>query len=141
MILGDEIAAILPELRTQAESLMVDVVTITVPGEGDGVYDEATNITLPPAPVQVYAGPARIQVAQLSSDKPLVAVDQLTVVQHIISIPVGAAVVPKAARITITASAHDPANIGRVFAVRAVLHKTHATALRMSCEQIQVEAS
>lgn len=140
MILGDEITAVLPELRAQANSLMEDTCTITVPGVGEGVYDEATNTTTPPAPVQIYAGPARIQIAQLSSDKPLVAVDQLTVVQHIISIPVGAAVVPKAARITIKASAHDPANVGRVFTVRAVLHKSQATALKMQAEEIQREA-
>lgn len=147
-MLGDDIAAALPELREHANSLMQDTCTITIPGEGEGTYDPETSTTVPPVPTVIYPRPdtdddgrCRIQLSQPVSDRPLVAVDQKTVVSHVISIPVGTATVPKLATITITASTHDQANVGRQFAVRSRLTKTQATAERLQADEIQLEAS
>lgn len=147
MTLGDAVTGALPRFRARANSLMQDTCTITIPGEGEGTYDPDTNTTVPPDPTVIYPRPdtdddgrCRIQLSQPVSDRPLVAVDQKTVVSHVISIPVGTATVPKLATITITASTHDQANVGRQFTVRSVLNKTQATAFRMQCDQLQLEA-
>ncbi len=136
--------------RIRAESLMQDTCTITIPGAGAGVYDAATNTTTPPAPVQVYAGPCRLRTPRLlAGTQAVVGPDAITQVYYVISIPVGSVrqgsavplVVPKAAKVTVVTSRHDPASPGRVFAVNAVQHETQATAMKMQCIEIQREAS
>lgn len=136
MIVHD-IEAVLPGFRAQAESLMVDECTITAPGTGEPVYDPETNTTtIPPGP-EIYSGKCRIQLTAASGDRPLVAIDQRLTVQHTISIPVGAALVTPDCTVLITASAHDPANVGRRFLVRAVVRKSFATAQRFQAEEVQ----
>ncbi|WP_029135322.1 DUF6093 family protein [Nakamurella lactea] len=136
----DRLAGVLARGRDHANALMQDSCTITIPGEGEGTYDPGTNTTIPPDPTVIYDGRCRIQLSQPVSDRPLVAVDQKTVVSHVISIPVGSPTVPRMALITITASTHDPANIGRQFTVRSRLSKTHATAERLQADELQLEA-
>lgn len=135
--------------RARAASLMQDTCTITIPGVGAGVYNEATNTTTPPAPVTIYAGPCRLRTPRLlAGTQVLVGPDAITQVYYVITIPVGAVrqgsaglplIVPKAAKVTVVTSRHDPASPGRVFAVNAVQHETQATAMKMQCIEIQRE--
>lgn len=129
--------------RTRAESLMQDACTITVRGVGEPVYDPVTNTSVPPQRRTIYTGKCRIRSQRklLTGSQASVAgaADVITQVDAAVSIPVDAAIVPKAAIITITDSAHDPANIGRVFAVNAVLHETQAMAMKMQCIEEQLE--
>jgi hypothetical protein len=55
--LGTDIAAVLPELRAQAESRMTDTCRITRPGDGEPVMNPDTGQYEDPSPVEVY-GPA-----------------------------------------------------------------------------------
>lgn len=136
-MIGDDIAAALPEMRAMAESLMTDECAITRAGVGVGTYDPVTNQVTPPPPILVYSGKCRIQRQQITSDTPTVAADVLVVAQHIVSIPVGSASVELEDRIEITGSASDSANIGRRFTARSPLHKSQATALRIQCEEVE----
>ena len=59
MSLHDAIAAELPYLRAQAESLMVDTCEITAAGEP--VWDEGDGIFTPGAATTVYEGKCRLR--------------------------------------------------------------------------------
>jgi len=60
-MLGDDIAAALPELRAHAESLMRDRCVITDPTTAERAWDAATGTYGPASPVTVYAGQCRVQ--------------------------------------------------------------------------------
>lgn len=135
------IDSVLQSGRSAALRLMQDTCTIVTPGVGDPVYNPVTNTSAAPGSVEIYTGPVRVQLQAIASDRPLVAGDSLaTVRRYVVSIPVGAAVVPKGAIITISASAHDPGLVATKFTVRSVLHKSQATALRMECEKLERES-
>lgn len=132
--------SILESGRAAALRLMQDTCTIATPGADAPVYDPATNTSTASGAVQVYAGPVRVQLQAIASDRPLVAGDSLSTVRYVVSVPVGAAAIPKGAVVTITESAHDPGLVGTKFTVRVVLHKSQATALRMECEKLERES-
>ncbi|NNG36942.1 DUF6093 family protein [Nakamurella aerolata] len=136
-MLADDIDLALPELRAHTESLMQDTCVITVAGDGLPVWDEETQTSVPPEPQVIYEGKCRIRLPQMNSDRPLLAVDQVVTVQHIISIPVAAVDVPNGATVTVTASRWDAANVGRRFTVRSTVHQSQATAQRLACEEVQ----
>lgn len=136
-MLADDIDLALPELRAQAESLMQDTCEIRAPGDGLPVWDEEKQASIPPESVLLYQGKCRIRLPQMNSDRPLLAVDQVVTVTHVVSIPVAAVAVPSGATIRITDSRHDPANVGRTFMVRSTLHQSQATAQRLACEEVQ----
>ena len=59
-----------------------------------------------------------------------------TVLGLIVQLPVDATVYRIGDRVTITASVFDPALVGVVATVTALMHKTHATARRLVCEEV-----
>lgn len=54
-----------------------------------------------------------------------------------VSLPISVTDVAVGDDVVILASAHDPGLAGRVLTVTAVLRKTHATARRLSCAEVQ----
>ena len=135
-MLGTDIAEALPELRGQAESLMVDTCTITGPGDGDGTLDEDTGIVTPPTGVELYDGPCRVQAQNVQPANPTVGETEFTTLAYIVSVPISVVDVPVGATVTITASALDADLVGRVFSVTGAVHKTHLTARRLVCEEV-----
>jgi len=135
-MLGIDIAAELPGLRAEAESLMVDTCTIAVPGGGDGTLDEDTGIVTPPAGAEIYDGPCRVQSRDVQPANPTAGETEFTTIAYIVSVPVSVVDVPIGATVTVTASALDADLVDRVFTVTGLVHKTHLTARRLVCEEV-----
>ena len=128
--LGDMLAATLPQLRAQAESMMRDTVLVrrrtgTVP-DGQG-GDVATY-------VQVYTGRGRVQRAQVQASTPEAGGHTFTVARLQVHLPLTADV-QVGDEITVTASDEDPLLTGAHFRVTFVPRKSLATALRVDVEE------
>lgn len=133
MSLGAEIAAALPEMRLQAESMMQVSCTITIPAAG--VWDEtsgtySTSLTL------LYTGPCRVRRPNASDRQATAGEAGYVMGDVIVSVPVSAPVVPAGATITITASVHDPQMVGSAFTVLGPHGQTHSTARRYRCAEV-----
>lgn len=132
-MLGDTIAGALPLLRSQAESLMRDACTVTrVTGTTAG--------TLPGSRVDVtatvYAGKCRVQSREGQEANPEVAGFVSTVQRYQVHVPVGSFRPAVGDVVTVTSAAHDPYLVDREFRVVGLLHKSMATAYRLSVEEV-----
>lgn len=136
-MLGDSIAAALPELRAHAESLMVDTVLIEA-DTGDVTSDP---VTLEDVPVyaEVYAGMGRIQrTGALSSRDDVTGDFEFGVDAVLVQVPLSATGVKRGHRVTVTALGpqSDPDLLGLVATVQANLTKTHPTKRTLVCEEV-----
>lgn len=132
----------LAEGRAAWLALAVDTWKITKPGTGEGSLDEGTGARTSPDPVTVYQGPGRLQI-RADANSNIVEVTagekewayQTAILAIPVTAPTGATGDPAAVTIDMTATcitaSSDPAMEGRVFQIRATMHKTHATARRL----------
>lgn len=130
-MLGDDIAAALPELRAHAVSRMTETVRIGTLDEG---VDEET---LEPVTVfdSVYEGAARLRFPQSPSGE-VDAASQLVVLQGaVLSLPSGTAGITPDMRAIVDDSTSDAALIGRVFRIRGFAAAGQTTATRFSVEE------
>lgn len=129
------VAGILARGRVQAEALMTDACTITrVTGqtlnEVDGTYNDTTST--------VYTGKCRVQLRNMAvAALPLSGERQVVAQQLEVSVPIAAGEAQVGDKITVTASAHDPQLVGRVYRVREEVRKSHATARRLVVQEEQ----
>ena len=133
-MIADDIAAALPELRAQAESMMVDACLITTAGAP--TWDDATGTYTPGSPTTVYEGKCRVRNANpapqgTDAGETVWAVDLI-----VVSLPlVGSEAVADGHEVTFTA-AQDPA----LLTVRAVVQaghvQTYSTARRVPCQVV-----
>ena len=134
MSLGADIAAALPGLRAQAESLMVDSCVVTSTGEP--VWDEPAGEWTAPDGVTVYAGKCRVQLPNVAESNPVAGETEWTVQAAIVSLPVAGS---EAVRIghtgVLTSGVFDSRLSGTVYRVTGEHKKTHATARRLRCEE------
>jgi hypothetical protein len=135
-MIGADLAAVLPELRAQAESMMLDTCTIATPGTGAGTFDEDTGITTPPAPVTVYTGACRVQSRDVQPSNPQAGETEYTTIAYVISVPASVVDVGVGATVTVTAASLDADLVGRSFTVTGLVHKTYLTARRLVCEEV-----
>lgn len=131
-MLGDAIAGALPELRRAAESMMRDTCTVhTVTGQTvDDLTGKSTPIVEP-----VYEGPCRVQTYEPYEANPEAGGGTATVQRYAVHVPVASFRPEVGQVVTVTASVFDPHLVGREFRVVALLHKTAATAYRLSVEE------
>ena len=132
-MLGHDVAATLPELRAQAESLMVDACVI------DRQSGETLNVTtgqMTPTYAPVYSGRCRVQAPGTQGGNPNAGEHQFTVLGHVVQLPIDATVYAVGDRVRITAASLDPALVGRVFTVTSLMHKSHPTSRRLVCDEI-----
>jgi hypothetical protein len=122
--------------RAAAESLMVDACTITRPGAGDPVFDPSTGGYTNPEPVTVHAGPCRVQVNAPDSTSEDFGGRSVTTSPLRVSVPMSVTGVRQQDLVTITAAALDPDLAGRTFRVEYAPAKTHMTARRLECEEV-----
>lgn len=121
--------------RAAAESLMVDTCTVTrVTGrtldEDDGTYSDTTSI--------VYSGKCRIQVRNAAvAALPLSGEREVVAFMLELQTPMTGAALAVGDVVTVTASLYDPTLADRVFRVREVFHKSHATARRTLVQEEQ----
>lgn len=136
-MLGQDIAAELPGLRVEAESLMVDTLLVEV-DTGDVDTDP---VTLEEVPVwaEVYAGPGRIQRPGALSPREQVAGGfEFDVRAVLAQLPLSATGIEQGMRVTAVALADttDPDLLGLVATVQANLTKTHPTKRTLVCQEV-----
>lgn len=130
-MLGHDIAAALPELREEAESLMTDAVLIQ---RSTGKRTDPATGKLVETWETTYDGKARWlpSVGQTTVEQ---AGTSVTVDTRELRIPVSADGVRAGMRVTTTASAHAPSLVGRVAVV--VLDSTQSQPVhrRLQCKE------
>ena len=126
-MLGQEIAAALPELRAHAESLMVDACVIER-ATGETTFDP---VTLEEVPVYapVHSGKCRIQRPDTQTRETVVGGIEFAQRGVYGQLPLSAVGIRKGDRLTVTAvgDTTDPDLLGLVASVEANLTKTHPT--------------
>lgn len=133
LTLGEDLAQVLPELRAEAESLMVDACTVGRPGETTTDPDTGELVT-PLTPL--YAGKAKVQTWEAQESNPEAGGAGLTVQRYSVHVPVGSFAPEVGDVVEITASALDANLVGRKYRVVALLHKSMATAYRLGVEEM-----
>ena len=135
-MIGDDITAALPELREQALSLMVDACVVERPAGRvrDPVTLEYTDVW-----ITVYPeGPCRVQIVTVGTPSELVGAPgrDWIVQEAVVQLPVQAVQYRSRDRVTVTASAEDPALAGAVLTVTGQQRKTHAVMRRLNVQEV-----
>ena len=136
-MLGDDIAAVLPEMQAHAESMMVDSCVI----ERDTGETTMDPVTLEEVPVfaQVHAGKCRVQRpgAVVGGNEPVVGESEFGVQVVHFQLPLSALGIRRGMRARVTAvGSSDPDLLGLVATVQANLTKTHPTKRTLVCEEV-----
>lgn len=136
-----DVAAALPGMRDQAESLMLDDCVIRRPS-GETTIDPDTGLPTTTW-TTIYGGTGeheqdrcKVQSEAVVTLNPTSGDHTYTVDRWMVHLPVSAAGIKVGDEITITASALDPANVGRKFHVSGLFRKSMATAQRLPVEEV-----
>ena len=136
-MIGHDIAATLPELRSHAESMMTDACVITGPN-GSPTWDDATGTYTIPAGSTVYAGPCRLRmpgrVTRADSGDAAFAVDEGT-----LSLPVDGSEDVGAGMVALVALGNDPIASVSV-SIQATHVQTNSTARRLPVKLVSRDA-
>jgi hypothetical protein len=132
-VIGDELAAALPELQSQSESLMRDM--IRAEELGDPVFDPGTGKSTRAVLSTPYAGVARVQAAKEPTDV-LTADDHVVVQRYTVSAPLSATGLRPGLVVTVLAS-EDPDMTGRTLLITAVQGGTFVTSRRFTATDQQ----
>lgn len=127
-------SAILARGRALAESLMVDSCAIT--RAGGETTDPDTGVITPGAATDVYSGRCRVQQKQAQASPQDPGEAYVLMLRLEVQLPMSVVGLQVDDRIEITASAHDPDLVGRVFSIRDLMHKSHATSRRVGCQEL-----
>lgn len=121
-------ASVLARGRAAAETGMVDECVIRrVTGE---LTDPATG-EVTPAYTVIYTGKCRVQGSLAQAGQITAGQDYLLMLRLEVHLPMAVTGLQAGDAITITSATHDPDLPGRVFLIRDLAHKTHATARRV----------
>ena len=135
MNLGADIAAALPQLRRQAESMMRDECTIT--RAGTQTWDDAVGVCTGGTPTLLYAGPCRVRRPNVAEREAAAGEADWTVTGAVVSIPVdGTTDDLLGATVTVVGCEMDPSLTGRVFTVLAPHAQSQADARRLRCVEV-----
>jgi hypothetical protein len=100
---------------------------------GETTDDESGVVT--PTYATVYAGKCRMQQPAATAQEQESGEAALLMVRFELQVPISVVGVAADDEVQVTASVHDPDLVGRLFAVRGLFHKTHATARRIQVEE------
>lgn len=133
MSLAADVLRVLPELRAQAEALMVDACRITAPGETvtDNDTGEVTNER-----TVVYEGRCKVQSKDSAVSNPEAGEASFTVVSRQIHIPANAAEIRDGYEVEITGSLLNSFTVGKVYRVEGFTPDTYDTAFRLPVKEI-----
>lgn len=140
-MLGHDIAAALPELRAQAESMMVDTCRVRrLDTDTPSVPDPDTLALVPNYLADdIYAGPCRIQrPGALSPREQVSGGFEFDVRAVIAQLPLSATDIASGDHVEVTAIGPltDPDLMGLVATVQANLAKTHPTKRTLVCQEV-----
>ena len=82
-----------------------------------------------------YTGRCRVQQVGTQASNPNAGERQLTVIGHVVQLPIDATAYRVGDRVTITTGTLDPALVGRVFTVTSWIPKSHDTMRRLVCDE------
>lgn len=118
--------------RALAEQLMVD--TCEIKRVTSETTDPASGV-ITPTYATLYTGPCRVQhrEAQGREEQPGQAFLVMLLLE--LQLPMSVTGLQVDDQVTVTTSAHDPDLVGRVFFIRDLMHKTHATSRRVSIQE------
>lgn len=121
--------------RAAAEQLMADTCVIK---HRTGQTTDKVEGTTVPTYTTVYTGKCRVQQSPLGvvSSPGQVGDAHVMMVPLVVQLPMSVTGLLEGDEITITASATDPDLVNRVFKVRDLAHKTHATARRVGVQEV-----
>lgn len=133
MSLLDAVTAALPDLRTQAEALMVDSIRFAEPGTE--TFENGTYVTTPGA--TIYEGPCQVQVTDTVPRDATVGETEIAVERIVIKVPWDADPIPVNSVGEITAvSAVSGVVVGTRYRVIGSHDKTFQTASRYPAELV-----
>ncbi|WP_210887967.1 DUF6093 family protein [Micromonospora sp. C41] len=119
--------ALLARGRAAAEALMVDACEVRRrTGEGS---DDDGNVVV--TYEDVYEGRCRVQQRSTQAAQEDVGEDFQLMLRLEVHLPMSVVGLEAGDEVKVTASVHDPDLVGRVFLVRDLAHKSHATARRV----------
>lgn len=133
-VIGAEIAAELPRLRAEAESMMVDTCAITRATAGS-TFNETTGAYTGGSTTTVYTGACRVKPRDNADRVVQYGQEAVSFWPFIVSVPMSATGISLNDIVTVTASALDASLVGMVLRVREVLQGSHLTARRLACER------
>lgn len=133
-MLGDDLTAVLPELRAQAASLRTAACTITRPST-DGTFDPETGTTTYPE-TTIYEGECRLRAPSLADRETFSGEHEFTLQDAVLSLPIEAVGLKTNDLVTVTASAMDPDLIGRQYTLIAVHRGSQITARRCVVREV-----
>ena len=120
--------SVLARARAVAEAGMVDTCTIRrVAGE---TTDETTGAVTPTYST-LYTGACRVQQRTAAASPAEGGEAYALMLALEVHLPMSVTGLKTEDQITVTASEHDADLVGRVFLIRSLAHKTHATARRV----------
>ena len=137
-MLGDDIAAALPDLRAQAESLMVDTCVIR---RQNGTAPDPVTLAEVPVFEDVWSGPCRIQRSgALSPSEQTPGGYEFGLNSVLAQLPIASTGIRRGDVLEVTAvgAVSDPALLGAVATVQADMSKTHATKRTLVCEGVSL---
>lgn len=124
-------ASVLARGRAAAEALMVDTCTIRrVASESTG-----TGGVVTPTLTTLYSGKCRVQQVRAKANEVDAGEAYLLMLQLEIQLPMSVTGLQAEDQVTVSASANDADLVGRVFFVRDLAHKTHATSRRVQVQE------
>ena len=132
--LGEEIRYVTPELRSSAESLMVDTVTVTRPGAD--TFNPATGLLTAAAGTTIYEGPGRLRLPTAQESDVMFGEEQLTRYRFVACLPHDTTGVQIGDVLTITKSG-DPDVVQRSYTITAVHLSTFTMYKAYGCEVLE----
>lgn len=124
---------VLSRAQTAAQALMVDTCLVqrvasqsTDPDTGVITYTYST----------VYAGPCKVQQRAAIARPEVIGEAAVFMSRLELHVPVSVTGIASDDRVSITASAHDPDLLGRVWHIRELAHKSLASARRYSIVEV-----
>lgn len=131
-MIGGILAGVLPFLRGQADSMMVDTCTIERPGAP--VTNPDTGVVTP-SMTTVYTGKCKVQSKDSATSSPEAGGATFTVVSRQVHIPANAADVKDGDVVTITASLLNSFTVGKVYRVEGFTPDSFDTAARIPVKE------
>lgn len=130
-------ASVLARGRAAAAALMADAETVSITRVLAQSTDDLTGVVTATSTQTIYSGPGRVQQTTAQGRHDEAGPASYIVVAMVLQLPVvGSEDVARDDRVTITASTHDPMLVGRIFRVRDLHHKAHATTRRLGIEEV-----
>jgi hypothetical protein len=135
MSLRSDVERILPDFRSNAESLMTDTAQIGFEKQSDEIDDESGEY--PSVFTPIYNGPCRFKAGNVQASDVESSTQLLVSQLATLSLPISASVdVQNGMQVRVTGSLTDPALPGTVARIEAPFRSSYATARRFAARVV-----